>query len=93
VDRRAVRRPRRRWGSGPPSRRPHGRRGGLFAAASSIGGGGGPSPAAGGLAVAGDTYNITVTGALDPQAVADQIAGLLDKRARRTGRSFAVGLA
>jgi hypothetical protein len=67
--------------------------GGLFAAASSIGGGGGPSPAAGGLAVAGDTYNITVTGALDPQAVADQIAGLLDKRARRTGRSFAVGLA
>lgn len=59
--------------------------GGLFAASRSIGGGGGPSTAAGGLTVAGDTYQITVNGALDPAAVADQIAELLDRRARRVG--------
>jgi MFS family permease len=65
--------------------------GGLFAAASSLGGGGtSPSAAAGGSRLlGGDTYQITVTGALDPVAVADQIGKLLDRRARRTGRAVA----
>jgi hypothetical protein len=60
----------------------------LFGAAGSLGGGGaGPSVAAAGLTVpVGDTYVITVQGALDPTAVADQIARLLDQRARRIGQ-------
>lgn len=67
--------------------------GGLFAAAGSVGGGGaGPSATAGGLIPVGDTYNITVNGALDPAAVADQIARLLDSRARRLGQRPAFAL-
>lgn len=64
-----------------------------FGATSSLGGGGvGPTAVAGGLTAvqAGDTINITVQGALDPAAVADQIARLLDARARRTGARVAV---
>lgn len=66
-------------------------RGGLFGASSSLGGGVGPT-AAGGLTTVpvGDTYNITVTGALDPVAVADQIDRLLSRRATRTGSRVAV---
>lgn len=65
-------------------------RGGLFTAAGSLtGAGAGPSGAGGGLIAAGDTYNITVTGALDPAAVADQIQAMLDRRAARTGRRLA----
>jgi phage-related protein len=64
--------------------------GGLFGAVSSLGGGAGPSATGGpALAAAGDTINITVTGALDPVAVADQIAAMLDRRARRTGLALA----
>jgi hypothetical protein len=37
----------------------------------------------------GDTYNVTVNGALDPDAVAVQIERLLDRRARMTGRALA----
>jgi uncharacterized protein YjbJ (UPF0337 family) len=71
-------------------------RGAVFGAASSLGGGGaGPSVAAGGLTAVpvGDTYVITVQGALDPTAVADQIARLLDTRARRLGQRPAFGAA
>jgi phage-related protein len=66
-----------------------------FRAAGSIGGGGaGPSAAAGGFLIpVGDTYQITVTGALDPDAVAEQIARLLDQRARRIGAAPAFGAA
>ena len=69
--------------------------GGLFAASRSLGAGGvGPAAGAGGLTVpVGDTYQITVTGALDPAAVADQIGRLLDDRARRTGLRPAFGAA
>lgn len=64
----------------------------LFGAGSSLGGGGlGPAAAAQGPP-AGDTYNITVNGALDPVAVADQIARMLDARARRTGARVAVAM-
>lgn len=58
---------------------------GLFASSYSIGGGAGPSAAGGLLLPVGDTYNITITGALDPVAVADQLADMLDRRARRLG--------
>lgn len=67
--------------------------GGGLRATSSLGGSGtSPSAAVGGLTAvqAGDTYNITVNGALDPAAVADQIGRLLDARARRTGTRIAV---
>lgn len=37
----------------------------------------------------GDTYNITVNGALDPVGVADQIQTMLDNRAKRTGMAIA----
>jgi hypothetical protein len=70
--------------------------GGGRLATSSLGGSGvGPAAAAGGLTAvqAGDTYNITVQGALDPAAVADQIARLLDARARRTGGRVAMSYA
>lgn len=63
----------------------------LFGAGSSGGVGVGPTGTAGGLNLGGDTYIITVQGALDPTAVADQIAGLLDKRARRLGQRPAFG--
>lgn len=63
----------------------------LFGATSSLGGGAGPSLAGGSLVQAGDTYTITVTGALDPVAVADQIARMLDQRARRIGARPAFG--
>jgi len=56
---------------------------GLFGAASSSAGGGGA------VIAAGDTYNITIQGALDPVAVADQVAALLDRRARRIGITVA----
>jgi hypothetical protein len=63
----------------------------LLTAGPSSAGGAGPSLGAGGILTAppGDTYNITVTGALDPVAVADQIGRLLDDRARRLGRTAA----
>lgn len=54
---------------------------------------GGGSSAGGALVAAGDTYQITVNGALDPDAVADQIGALLDRRARRTGQLVAAGRA
>jgi hypothetical protein len=58
------------------------------AAASTLGGGSGPAAAVGLATVqTGDTINITVNGALDPVAVADQIGRLLDARARRLGRA------
>jgi hypothetical protein len=59
---------------------------GLFASTSPLGGvaGGGSTTSAQGLSM-GDTINITVTGALDPAAVADQLAAMLDRRARRIG--------
>jgi hypothetical protein len=68
--------------------------GGLFGAASSLGGGGsGPSTAAAGLTLpVGDTYNITVTGALDPQAVAKQLRTMLTNLDRSTGRMATVRL-
>ncbi|WP_104134811.1 hypothetical protein [Cryobacterium sp. Y62] len=40
---------------------------------------------------AGDTYNVTVNGALDPDAVATQIQGILDRRRRRTGSVASAG--
>lgn len=43
----------------------------------------GDSPAVAG----GDTFNITVTGAVDPDAVASQLENMLNRRARRTGRA------
>lgn len=60
------------------------------ASAGGFGGGGAP------VVVAADTtpatvINITVNGAIDPDSVADQIAGLLDRRARRTGQLVAAG--
>lgn len=60
----------------------------LFGAGTAAGAGGG-STAGPGLTLppAGDTINITVNGALDPVAVADQIAGLLERRDRNTGRA------
>ncbi len=58
---------------------------GLFGAGT--GGGLGSSGRAG--FAGGDVYNITVTGALDPDAVADQIGRMLDRRARRTGARVA----
>jgi hypothetical protein len=67
---------------------------GLFSAApgmvaaslfSAAGGSTGPGSSGRGSFAGGDVYTITVNGALDPAAVADQIAGLLDKRARRLG--------
>lgn len=64
-----------------------------FRAAGSLGAGGvGPTAGAVGLTAVpvGDTYTITVNGALDPAAVADQIGRLLDRRARQLGTSFAV---
>lgn len=67
--------------------------GGLFGAAGSLSGGGvGFTATRAGSAPAGDTFYITVTGALDPSAVADQIADMLDKRARRTGAKLAGAL-
>jgi len=67
-------------------------RGGLFGAASSLtGGGAGPSAAGVGLAPA-TVINVTVNGALDPDAVADQIDRLLSRRARLTGSRVAVAL-
>jgi hypothetical protein len=67
------------------------RGGGLLVGAGSLGGsssiGGGS-----GLTAAGDTYQITVNGALDPEAVADQIARMLDRRSRRLGLTPAGGL-
>jgi hypothetical protein len=68
--------------------------GGVFGAAPGVGGGrlfgaagtlGGTSSAGGALVAAGDTYTINIYDALDPDAVADRIAGLLDRRARRIG--------
>jgi hypothetical protein len=47
-----------------------------------------PGPGGAGQArtlAAGDTYVVNVSGALDPTAVADQIAAMLDRRARRIG--------
>lgn len=66
----------------------------LFGAPMVSGGGGvGPTAAAGfTVAPAGDTYQITVNGALDPTAVADQIEQLLTRRARMTGRALAAAL-
>jgi hypothetical protein len=58
-------------------------------AASSVLAGSGSGPSAAGQGQ-GDTY-ITVTGALDPQAVADQIMDLMERRQRRTGVLVAVG--
>jgi hypothetical protein len=68
--------------------------GGLFGASTPLfGAGAGPSGVGQGpLIAAGDTYNITVTGALDPAAVADQIGRLLDQRARRIGAAPAFGV-
>jgi hypothetical protein len=63
---------------------------GVLRAAGSLGSGGGVGPTAAAAAgLGGTTINITVTGALDPAAVADQIAALLDKRARRIGLAVA----
>jgi hypothetical protein len=63
----------------------------LFGATSSLGSGG-MVPGGGQLVVPmGDTYTITVHGALDPDAVAAQIEDLLTRRLRATGRLQAVG--
>jgi hypothetical protein len=64
---------------------------GLFGASNSLpGGGAGPSTAGRGTIATGDVYHVTVTGALDPAAVADQIDRLLSRRARRIGAAPAV---
>lgn len=66
----------------------------LFGAVSSLGGGAGPSIAGGpALVAAGDTYNITVNGALDPVAVGRQVNDALRQFARSTGRQAVVQLA
>jgi hypothetical protein len=64
--------------------------GGVFAATRSLSGG--TSSAAGGRGpvVGGPTVNITVNGALDPNAVARQIGQLLERYAVRTGGRVAV---
>jgi hypothetical protein len=65
---------------------------GLFGATDGLGSGGGMIPGGGQLVVPmGDTYTITVTGALDPDAVAAQIEDMLTRRLRATGRRQAVG--
>jgi hypothetical protein len=61
----------------------------LTAAAISSSGGGGTGSASRPAGTGGDTYQITVTGALDPDAVADQIEAMLRRRARMTGRAAA----
>ncbi|MET0996262.1 MAG: hypothetical protein ABWY20_20245, partial [Mycobacterium sp.] len=59
--------------------------GGRRLSAGSMFGGGSGGRGGGGGALGGDTYIITVQGALDPAAVADQIDRLLTRRARRIG--------
>jgi hypothetical protein len=70
---------------------PAGAAGRLLGAGSSTAGAVGPGAGRGGLtlAPAGDTYHITVNGALDPDGTADRIQSLLDRRARMTGRAAA----
>jgi hypothetical protein len=67
----------------------------LFGAGTTVPGGGGVGPASpAGLTFgpAGDTYHITINGVLDADDAADEIARLLDRRARLTGRALAAAL-
>lgn len=61
----------------------------LLTSGGSGGGFGSPGGSGALLAPAGDTYTITINGALDPVAVGDQLAALLDRRARRVGLTVA----
>ena len=64
---------------------------GVFGAARPLtSGGGGLAGMTAAVPVSQTTITINVSGALDPQAVADQIGGLLERRARRTGALVAV---
>jgi hypothetical protein len=93
-----VRRARRRHrrGSAPAAPAAGRRRRGRGAAAHrpySGGAGTGPTGAAGLTPVlAGDTFNITISGVLNADDAADQIARLLERRDRFTGRALAAAL-
>lgn len=54
-------------------------------AAAGVGGGGGGGLPTGGQLATGDTFNITINGAVDPNGTADTIKGLLDRRDKNQG--------